>query len=160
MLPFGTCEIGSGHWTHWNDGVALRRHAVTRITLNEEAFVVAQADPGRGDRDRYYDRVDAAEGEVLCHAGEPLNALFLIRSGEVELHGHQRRHVLGPGQLFGELGFSRSSASAWTARALSEATLLRIDGAGLQRRLERRRGPEPLQLQGLTGWDDRLVFEC
>lgn len=160
MSPSGTCDIGNGHWTHWNDGAVFSRHAVTRITLNEEAVAVAEADTCRPGPDPYYDRVNAAAGDVLCTSGEPLNALYLIRSGEVELLGQRRRHVLGPGQIFGELGFRRSSESAWTARALSEATLLRIDGGGLQQRLEHRRGHEPLRLQGLTGWDDRLIFEC
>lgn len=96
---------------------------------------------------------------MLCARGERLNALFLIRSGEVELVGHQRREVLGPGQVFGELGFSRAAASSWTARVLSEASLLRIDGAGLQRRLEDRASGAPLGLTGLTGWDDQLTFE-
>ncbi len=110
---------------------------------------------------RSHGRIDAAEGEVLCARGEPLNALFLIRSGEVELVGQRRRQVLGPGQIFGELNFRRPTASSWTARALSEASLLRIDGAGLQTRLADRRddAPLPLQVQGLVGWDDRLIFE-
>lgn len=121
------------------------------------------ADDRRRPRDRgaepYYDRVDAAAGDVLCASGQPLNALYLIRSGEVELVGRRRRQVLGPGQVFGELGFARPSESPWTARVLSATTLLRIDGAGLQQRLEQRRGYAPLQLQGITGWDDRLTFE-
>lgn len=108
--------------------------------------------------ERPYDRIDAAAGEVLCAQGERSNELYLIRSGEVELLGRERREVLGPGQIFGELGFDRSAASSWTARALSEASLLRIDGAGLQRRLEDRSGGTPLALQGQTGRDDRLIF--
>ena len=119
-------------------------------------------DRGR-PRDRadepYYGRVDVDEGDVLCASGQPLNALYLIRAGEVELVGRRRRQVLGPGQVFGELGFARPSESPWTARALSAATLLRIDGAGLQRQLQQRRGYASLQLQGVTGWDDRLTFE-
>jgi len=119
-----------------------------------------KANPGSspGQPAAYYDRVDAAAGEVLCTSGEPLNALFLIRSGEVELVGRRRRQVLGPGQIFGELSFRQSTRSSWTARVLSPASLLRIDGAGLRKRLETRRDGTPLQLQGLTGWDDRLIF--
>ena len=118
---------------------------------------MTEGNPRGPERD--YDRVDVAEGEVLCASGEPLNALYLIRSGEVELVGRRRRQVLGPGQIFGELGFNRSAESSWTARAIGATTLLRIDGAGLQRRLEGRRGETPVQLQGLTGWGDRLVVE-
>lgn len=109
-------------------------------------------DVGPAKRERSPDRVDVAAGEVICARGERLNALFLIRSGEVELVGHRQREVLGPGQIFGELGFDRSAASSWTARVLSEASLLRIDGVGLQRRFEDRTGDMPLmRLRGLTG---------
>jgi len=111
-------------------------------------------DVGPAKPERSHDRVDVAAGEVLCARGERLNALFLVRSGEVELVGHQHREVLGPGQIFGELGIDRSAAascSSWTVRGLSEASLLRIDGAGLQRRFEDRTGSMPLmRLRGLT----------
>ncbi len=107
--------------------------------------------------ERPYDRVDAAAGEVLCARGERLNALYVIRAGEVELVGHERREVLGPGRIFGEFGVDCPTASSWTVRALSEASLLRIDGAGLQQRLADRRGGMPSALQGRTGWNDRLI---
>lgn len=108
------------------------------------------------------ERVQARRGEVLCAPGERLNALYLIRSGEVELVEGARPHrrVLGPGQFFGELGFGRTRRvkPRWTARALGDASLLRIDGRGLERELQARRGYDGLRLKGLMGCGDRLIF--
>jgi len=124
-----------------------------------------------------WERVDVACGEVLCRPGEPANALYLVRSGRVELHhGSEengsgvnvpRRRVVGPGEFFGEVDLAPAPASApaaasgltFTARALEDSTLLRIDGRGLTRQLQRRRGGN-LRLKRLLGCGDRLVFLC
>lgn len=113
-----------------------------------------------------WERVEVACGEVLCRPGEPANALYLVRSGRVELRSGSipRRRVVGPGEFFGEVDLAPAPGAApltpltFTARALEDSTLLRLDGEGLSRQLQRRRGSPPLRLQRVLGWGDRLVF--
>lgn len=118
-----------------------------------------------------WERVDVAGGEVLCRPGEPADALYLVRSGRVELHhgesvgvGPFARRVVGPGEFFGEVDLVSAPTAAsrltYTARALEDSTLLRIDGRGLMQRLRRRRGGSPLRLKRLLGCGDQLVFLC
>jgi len=146
-----------------------------------------------------WERVEVACGEVLCRPGEPADALYLVRSGRVELWhgdgrdrgngngngngdgngdgngsggapgagpfpGRGRRRVVGPGEFFGEvdLGHTSRAGLTYTARALEDSTLLRIDGRGLLQRLRQRRGREgePLRLKRLLGCGDRLLFLC
>ena len=120
-----------------------------------------------------WERVDVACGEVLCRPGEPANALYLVRSGRVELHhgsendrvNPPQRRVVGPGEFFGEVDLAPATSAAssrltFTARALEDSTLLRIDGRGLTRQLRRRRGDSLLRLKRLLGCGDRLVFLC
>lgn len=118
-----------------------------------------------------WERVDVAGGEVLCRPGQPADALYLVRSGRVELHhgegveaGPFARRVVGPGEFFGEVDLVSASTAAsrltYTARALEDSTLLRIDGRGLMQRLRHRRGGGPLRLKRLLGCGDQLVFLC
>ena len=120
-----------------------------------------------------WERVDVAGGEVLCRPGEPADALYLVRSGRVELHHGEggdstgeapARRVVGPGEFFGEVDLVSAPTAAsrltYTARALEDSTLLRIDGRGLMQRLRRRRGGSPLRLKRLLGCGDQLVFLC
>jgi len=110
--------------------------------------------------------VELAGGEVLCRPGDQADALYLVRSGKVEVsellegNGLRGRRVLGPGQFFGELDFVRPRPSPLMVRALERTSLLRIDGEGLQRVLAERRGGRKLRLKGLLGCGDRLVFLC
>jgi len=110
--------------------------------------------------------VELAGGEILRRPGDQADALYLVRSGKVELgelfdgNGLKGRRVLGPGQFFGELDFVRPRPSPLMVRALERTSLLRIDGEGLQRVLTERRGGRKLRLKKLLGCGDRLVFLC
>ena len=112
-----------------------------------------------------WERVDARKGDVLCRPGDPLDALYLVRSGKVEIitpkghRGRQKTRVLGPGEFFGELDFSHPIPSRVIVRALEDTALLRIDGRGLVHKLKRQRG-EALQVKQILGCGDRLVFVC
>lgn len=76
-------------------------------------------------------RLDA--GEVLFHTGEPGDALYIVRSGEVELYVKDTtgQKVLlttaGAGQMFGELALLDRGPRTATAQALGEAELLELD---------------------------------
>lgn len=72
-------------------------------------------------------------GDVLFHAGEPGEALYLVRSGEIELY---IRDTVGQkiplaitctGQLFGELALLDQGPRTATAVALTDAELLELD---------------------------------
>lgn len=117
-----------------------------------------------------WEQVELVRGEVLCQPGEPANALYFVRSGRVELHPEGdrttgdplSRRVVGPGEFFGEVDLARTVPSplTYTARALEDATLLRIDGQGLAHQVKRRRGRGSLRLKRLLGCGDQLVFLC
>jgi CRP/FNR family transcriptional regulator len=113
-----------------------------------------------------WERVDADRGEVLCRPGDPFDALYLVRSGKVEIvssggsRGRRKSRVLGPGEFFGELDFSHPIASRVTVRALEDTALLRIDGRGLVHKLKQQRGGKTLHIKQILGCGDRLVFVC
>ncbi|MCB1552572.1 MAG: DUF1003 domain-containing protein [Xanthomonadales bacterium] len=72
-------------------------------------------------------------GQVLFHTGEPGEALYIVRSGEIELYVRDTtgQKVLlttaGAGQMFGELALLDRGPRTATAQALGEAELLELD---------------------------------
>jgi uncharacterized membrane protein len=74
-----------------------------------------------------------AAGDTLFKAGEPGEALYVVRSGEVELFikdtAGQRiaLAIAGAGELFGELALLDSGPRTATAIAISDAELLELD---------------------------------
>lgn len=110
--------------------------------------------------------VELVGGQILRRPGDQADALYLVRSGRVEVgelfgrDGLKGRRVLGPGQFFGELDFVRPQPSPLMVRALERTSLLRIDGESLQQVLTERRGGRKLHLKKLLGCGDRLVFLC
>jgi uncharacterized membrane protein len=74
-----------------------------------------------------------AAGDTLFKAGEPGEALYVVRSGEVELFikdtAGQRiaLAIAGAGEMFGELALLDSGPRTATAIAISDAELLELD---------------------------------
>jgi Predicted signal-transduction protein containing cAMP-binding and CBS domains len=78
---------------------------------------------------------DLAGGEVIYRAGSPLEGLYILRSGEVEVtdaHG-AAVSLLGPGNSFGERGLMRDGVSVTSARALVPTRLLLVPRAAFDR---------------------------
>ncbi len=74
-----------------------------------------------------------AAGDVLFHAGEPGESLYVVRSGEIELYIRDTAGQKIPltiactNQVFGELALLDRGPRTATALALSDAELLELD---------------------------------
>ena len=88
------------------------------------------------DRATLAEAIDAkslAAGDTLFKTGEPGEALYVVRSGEVELFikdtAGQRiaLAIAGPGEMFGELALLDSGPRTATAIAISDTELLELD---------------------------------
>jgi len=88
------------------------------------------------DRANLAEAIDArslAAGDTLFKAGEPGEALYVVRSGEVELFirdtAGQRiaLAIAGPGEMFGELALLDSGPRTATVIAISDTELLELD---------------------------------
>ena len=88
------------------------------------------------DRANLADAIDVrhlAAGDTLFKAGEPGEALYVVRSGEVELFikdtAGQRiaLAIAGAGEMFGELALLDRGPRTATAIAISDAELLELD---------------------------------
>lgn len=91
---------------------------------------------GDEDRQRLAEAIDLRElaaGDILFHAGEPGESLFIVRSGEVELFVRDNAGQKIPltiacaNQIFGELALLDRGPRTATALALSDAELLALD---------------------------------
>jgi CRP-like cAMP-binding protein len=79
--------------------------------------------------------------EVICHAGDPADSLYILRSGHVAILfntplGQQLTFtILGPGESFGELSLlmGKDGVRSATARALDATELLALKGSDLER---------------------------
>jgi CRP/FNR family transcriptional regulator, cyclic AMP receptor protein len=78
-----------------------------------------------------YEKLD--EGQVLFQTGEPGDALYIVRSGEIELYIKDTTgqkivlNVVRGGEMFGELSLLDSGPRSATATALAETELLVLD---------------------------------
>jgi uncharacterized membrane protein len=81
----------------------------------------------------FIDGRSLAEGDILFHAGEPGDSLYVVRSGEVELFikdtAGQKIHLatVGSGAVFGELALLDSGPRTATALAVSDCELLQLE---------------------------------
>jgi len=71
-----------------------------------------------------------AAGEVLFHAGEPGDALYIVADGSIDILEDGNARVLaelGPGQAVGEMALLSGGVRTATVRAKEDAELLAID---------------------------------
>jgi CRP/FNR family cyclic AMP-dependent transcriptional regulator len=81
-----------------------------------------------------------APNEVICHAGDPADSLYIVRTGHVAILvntplGQQLTFtILGPGHSFGELSLLMGAGvRSATARALDATEVLSLKGSDLAR---------------------------
>lgn len=82
-------------------------------------------------------------GTRLLGVGRPVEAISIVEAGEIELYhrvGVRRvvLQVLREGDLLGDIPFFCQTNSPYSARALTEVILIRLDGAQLERLLSSR----------------------
>jgi CRP/FNR family cyclic AMP-dependent transcriptional regulator len=76
---------------------------------------------------------ELASGDILFRAGEPGDALFIIRSGAIELYATDTTgqkivfHTAKNGEYFGELSLLDSGARTATAQAVEPTELFTVD---------------------------------
>jgi NTE family protein len=73
-------------------------------------------------------------GRPLYKAGEPADALYLLRSGSLGLFAGPTtlRHLVAAGESVGEVSLLGGGARQFTVRALRDCELLRLDRAGFE----------------------------
>lgn len=112
------------------------------------------------------DELKVPEGHTLFQAGDPGDALFIVRVGEIELFIKDtagQKIVLttaGPGDMFGEVAMLDSGSRTATALALSDCEVLVLDRDDLILLFQRK--PEAAlhmlaALSGLTRKADELL---
>jgi len=79
-------------------------------------------------------------GEHLIEQGTMGRSMYLVIDGQIEVVRHdgaveERRALLGPGEVFGEIGFVHEAYRTADVRALGAVSVLRFDHDRLQRDL-------------------------
>ena len=78
------------------------------------------------------------EGEIVYSLGDDAKNIYLIHSGHVSIrskHGLELG-LLGPGEIFGEVGRVIGSPRTVTAKAKTDCILYEIEWAKLQKKLD------------------------
>jgi diguanylate cyclase len=86
-------------------------------------------------------RLELGPGDLVFSEGDPPTSAFLIESGQIEILTLQDGQplvlsVLGAGDLLGEMAIIDAAPRTATARALSAASLIAVDGKQLSERIE------------------------
>lgn len=66
-------------------------------------------------------------GALICRAGQPAHAMFVIAEGEVEVQAGEMHHTLGAGRCFGEAAVLHGTPMDVTVRATSRVKVLALD---------------------------------
>ncbi len=79
------------------------------------------------------DRLSFADGEEVCHQGDPADSAYFLESGAVDIvigEGEERIKVaeLHAGDLFGEMALFLHSGRSATVIAHGDLTVMKIDG--------------------------------
>jgi hypothetical protein len=80
------------------------------------------------------------DGECLIEQGTMGRSMYIVVSGQLEVvrrdpDGERRLATLGPGEVFGEIGFVRATQRTADVRALGAVSVLRFDHQRLERDL-------------------------
>jgi uncharacterized membrane protein len=87
----------------------------------------------RADLAANLDELKFAAGQTIFRAGDPGDAMYVIRSGEVEMFFKDNTgnkivlETSGPGHFFGELSLLDSGSRSASVMALTEVEALRVD---------------------------------
>ncbi len=68
-----------------------------------------------------------ATGQDIVTKQDVGGGLFVILSGTAEVEAGGKKHTLGPGQFFGEIGLLAGAPRATTVRARTDLQLLAVD---------------------------------
>lgn len=98
-----------------------------------------------------FPKIELAEGEVLIRQGETGETAYIVESGHLEVLAHRggtskRVHVLGPGEVFGEVALLAASKRTATIRAVEPSTLREVDAEALSQ-----------EIDGMKPWMGALV---
>ena len=77
-------------------------------------------------------------GELVFREGDSARTIFVVRKGRVRISkqvrgGEKTYAVLGPGELFGEMGVITGKPRSASAEALDDVTLLELDAARFEK---------------------------
>jgi CRP-like cAMP-binding protein len=83
-------------------------------------------------------------GEVVLREGELSDALYAIKSGEVEVYGGEPSAPLilarlGAGEIFGEIAAMEGTRRSASVRAVTDCELLRLEASDLNALLDKHR---------------------
>ena len=72
-------------------------------------------------------------GEIVVRRGEMGHSMYFVASGQVEIElPHDRHHLLGEGQFFGEIAVLKNTRRNATVRATARTQLLVLDSGDLR----------------------------
>lgn len=97
------------------------------------------SDEDRAGLAQFIDFRELPAGETLFHAGQPGDAMYVVKRGEIELYIKDTTgqkialNIVRPGELFGELALLDYGPRTATAVALEDSELLELDRDDLLR---------------------------
>ena len=97
------------------------------------------SDEDRAGLAQFIDFRELAAGTALFHAGQPGDAMYVVKRGEIELYIKDTTgqkialNIARPGELFGELALLDYGPRTATAVALEDSELLELDRDDLLR---------------------------